>query len=131
MISLSLGFKYFSFQIELGCKLSGPAMASSPDSSRTVAIGKMGNLKQLRSSLRTFVSKSNLSDASVILDKLDKLMDDESEEEMAAMEIQRCFRGHAGRQACQWRAQQCRDSEQGQLAVQRALKVALGCRFAQ
>jgi len=63
-----------------------------------VAIGKMGNLKQLRSSLRTFVSKSNLSDASVILDKLDKLMDDESEEEMAAMEIQRCFRGHAGRQ---------------------------------
>ena len=72
-------------------------MASLPDSSRA-ALGKMGNLKQLQKSLRTYVSKSNLSDASVILDKLDKLMDDESEEEMAAMEIQRCFRGHAGRQ---------------------------------
>lgn len=58
----------------------------------------MGNLKQLQKSLRTYVSRSNLSDASVILDKLDKLMDDESEEEMAAIEIQRCFRGHAGRQ---------------------------------
>jgi hypothetical protein len=72
-------------------------MATSPDPSRA-ALGKMGNLKQLQKSLRTYVSKSNLSDASVILDKLDKLMDDESEEEMAAMEIQRCFRGHAGRQ---------------------------------
>jgi hypothetical protein len=72
-------------------------MASAPDASRA-ALGKMGNLKQLQKSLRTYVSKTNLSDASVILDKLDKLMDDESEEEMAAMEIQRCFRGHAGRQ---------------------------------